>query len=110
MKMPRNCWDCPVRNTEPCPCKGYSTALEHTTDRHQACPLVPVPDHGRLIDESDVLNALEPVHREEKAAIAWKHIYANEKYLLSKVPTILPADFAKDTNVPTKTADKEAGE
>ena len=114
--MPKCCGECSFCIV----CGGYHycTAAEFTLmpkeyldTTHAYCPLIPVPDHGRLVDENDILNALEPVHMEEKAAIAWKHIYANEKYLLSKVLTIIPADhFAKDTNVPTKAADKEAGE
>ena len=56
MEMPKNCWDCPLLNTSPCPCKGYSSALEHTTNLHPGCPLVPVPPHGRLID-ADALRA-----------------------------------------------------
>ena len=52
MEMPISCWDCPLLNTSPCACKGYSTALEHTTNRHPDCPLVPVPPHGDLIDQS----------------------------------------------------------
>ena len=51
MEMPTNCWDCPLRNTKPCPCKGYPTALEYVTECHPDCPLVPVPPHGRLIIE-----------------------------------------------------------
>ena len=55
MKMPKNCWDCPLVNTSPCACKGYSTAIEHTKNRHPDCPLVELPPHGRLID-GDALN------------------------------------------------------
>ena len=63
MKMPSNCWDCPLVNTSPCACKGYATALEHTTNRHPDCPLVPVPPHGqlkkRVVYRVDVYDALE---------------------------------------------------
>lgn len=90
MEMPRDAFDCRFADEYlECEVNGERCAVIETG---KGCPLIPVPDHGRLVDENDILNALEPVHREEKAAIAWKHIYANEKYLLSKVPTIIPAD------------------
>ena len=104
MEMPKNCWDCPFWNTEPCPCKGYSTALEHTTDRHQNCPLVHVSDHGRLIDA----DALTMVFGLDEHFSVLEAMYLMS--LIADAPTIIPADFAEDTNVPTKTADKEAGE
>ena len=90
MEMPKTWRDCCFSNgAAECKLQGYIICGMQSTVH--PCPLIPVPEHGRLIDESDVLNVLEPVHKEEKAAIAWKHIYANEKYLLSKVPTIIPA-------------------
>jgi len=87
MEMPKNCWDCPLINTNPCACKGYSTALEHVTDRHADCPLVPVPPHGRLID-ADALREdwLENGENE--------YVYDTNAFLdsLDSAPTIIPAE------------------
>lgn len=80
MEMPRNCWDCPLINTSPCACKGYSTALEHVTDRHADCPLVPVPKHGRLGD-------LDRLEKE----LVFDYAYAAAD-ICRAAPTIIPAE------------------
>ena len=94
MEMPRNCWDCPFMNTEPCPCKGYSTALEHTTDRHQNCPIIPVPDHGDLIDRDKLMVGKLPNNRvyqcDERISYpptVWQILDS-----ITKAPTIIPED------------------
>lgn len=51
MEMPASCCQCPV-NMYLCK-RGYEYLLEHPTlydERAKDCPLVPVPQHGRLID------------------------------------------------------------
>ena len=52
MKMPQNCWDCPLVNTSPCACKGYSTAIEHTKNRHPDCPLFDADALINIINQS----------------------------------------------------------
>lgn len=84
MKMPTRCAECFM----------YQCGATSMDD----CPLIPVPDHGRLIDADALMERLGDV--EYKGAV---------KRVLIQAPTIIPADFAKDTNVPTKAADKEAG-
>lgn len=59
MKMPKDCWNCPLLNSEPCPCKGYSTALEHVMNRHEHCPLVEIPPHGDLIDAEEQMRLMQ---------------------------------------------------
>ena len=87
MEMPKNCWDCPLRNTKPCPCKGYSTALEYVTERHTDCPLVSVPPHGRLGD----LDALEAKCTNEKGSyFSYEAAIIGEA--VSSAPTIIPAE------------------
>ena len=89
MEMPKNCWDCPLRNTKPCPCKGYSTALEYVTNRHADCPLVPVPEHGRLIDADALKVSL--VFAEETAEWAVPALRA-VLMVIDEMPVIIPAD------------------
>jgi len=80
--MPRNCWDCPLLNIEFCPCKGYSTALEHVTDRHADCPLVPVPPHERLIEA------------ERLKVVFHRNVVSGEVFdqLIDIAPTIIEAE------------------
>jgi hypothetical protein len=50
MEMPKNCCQCPV-NMEVCK-RGYKYLLEHPElydKRADDCPLVPVPEHERLL-------------------------------------------------------------
>lgn len=56
MEMPTNCLSCPLQGgTADCRLtqKTYNWGL---TERPSDCPLIPVPEHGRLID-ADVLQA-----------------------------------------------------
>lgn len=50
MKMPYRCCDCKLKywdgEEDVCPFVGIIASI----GRHDACPLVSVPDHGRLID------------------------------------------------------------
>lgn len=88
MEMPKNCWDCPIRNSKPCPCKGYSTALEYVTGRHADCPLIPVPEHGRLID-ADVLMKTD---RMVGKLMMYGGEYVYTQTEIDRAPTIIPAD------------------
>ena len=57
MNMPTSCVDCPIGDSLCCGLmpgvpalwKEYTNAIR-TNRRHKDCPLIPVPDHGRLID------------------------------------------------------------
>lgn len=55
MKMPQNCLLCPFGNEfgECC----VNTALEDANELTHSCPLVELPDHGDLIDESEKVDA-----------------------------------------------------
>ena len=70
--------------------------------KHPDCPLVPVPDHGRLIDkdalEQDISGSVVFSGRERNAELIGANKIINR---LHHAPTIIPAD-GKDTNVPTR--------
>ena len=98
MEMPTSCGCCPIGDALCCPLmpgvpalwEEYDVALR-TNRRHENCPLVPVPPHGRLID-ADALeyhadNVRDPMGRTEKT-VMWKKIEA--------APTIIPADPAEE--------------
>jgi hypothetical protein len=96
MEMPTDCWDCPLRNTKLCPCKGYTTALEYTANRHPNCPLVPVPKHGRLGDLDELIDKViaKYLEHERKGELlfAAAEIKQDIVDLISNAPTIIPAE------------------
>ena len=53
MKMPKDCWNCPLLKSEPCPHKKHSIAVKYIMNRHEQCPLVEIPPHGDLIDAEE---------------------------------------------------------
>ena len=87
MEMPSRCFACPLCDTD---CCGISKGpyIEYrevdievaVNGRPDWCPLIPVPDHGRLIDADDIEN-IKVVMNEN--GIGFKRIVA---------PTIIPAD------------------
>ena len=105
MAMPKGCAFCKIsrRNGKKmvCPlCFGRGEwdmrdpmSADHRLD---GCPLIPVHDHGRLIDENALLKGCGYIIADGMACIPVKHI--------ANAPTIIPADFAKDINVPSKEA------
>ena len=87
MEMPKNCCQCPV-NMEVCK-RGYMYLLEHPElydNRAEDCPLVPVPEHGRLIDA----NPLTYVMGMDEHFSPLEAIYLMG--LVTDAPTIIPAD------------------
>ena len=84
MEMPTSCSVCPIMR----PVKYYEEIcplLEQYAcryDRNEDCPLIPVPDHGRLIDADAMLVGLDKRwHPTAQAA--------------NKMPTIIPEDADK---------------
>lgn len=86
MEMPENCGECLLAKLSPtgesiyC---NYSLSTVPWDERPFDCPLVPVPEHGRLID-ADALEAL-----------FWDgqcYFTENIKYKIKNIETIIPAD------------------
>ncbi len=57
MEMPSNCRDCPLEDAY----EGYNCRIVEKSanwgleGRPSWCPLVPAPEHGRLIEEADAI-------------------------------------------------------
>lgn len=86
MEMPKNCADCPV-NMNICH-RGYEYLLEHTElydRRADNCPLIPVPDHGRLIDADALLNSVTTKY-------GWFEVGNDD---VRNAPTIIPSSGGK---------------
>lgn len=65
--------------------------------RHKSCPLIPVPDHGRLIDkdalEKDISESVVFSGRERNAELIGAKKIINR---LHRTPTIIPASGGKE--------------
>ena len=99
MEMPKSCYTCPfmyhgMRNGQ-----VWCTAIENRwldlretlcEERHKDCHLVPVPDHGRLIDADEFFKALT---MDDRVSIL-EAMYVQS--ILSDAPTIIPADPDKE--------------
>lgn len=95
MEMPKSCFECKLLDYTDgykCRYRFESLAREHgiNISRPDWCPLVPIPDHGRLIDA----DALSEEHRkrayETNGSSYQFHITA--KAWVDDAPTIIPAD------------------
>lgn len=104
MEMPKSCADCPIGDTLCCSLmpgvpalwKEYTLAIR-TNRRHEECPLVHVPPHGRLVDADEIIRRIEFTMRYyvvkdkfDKGRVAgWKNaIMAIREY----APTVIPAE------------------
>ena len=94
MEMPKNCTDCDFRKKAAheylsdcllCPFTGNVTPY---TKRDVTCPLIPVPDHGRLID-ADALDA--DLEKQDMKTGEWDAIGFSISEI-DNAPTIIPCD------------------
>ena len=86
MGMPTDWYSCPFSNGA-AGCKLQANIVCAKVYKDHTCPLIPVPDHGRLIDA-------DKLPLEEKVPTVMMH--DGEKWLsayeLAMAPTVLPAD------------------
>ena len=94
MQMPRKCIRCPFAIFGLCAANNDKDIEKICADaeKDSDCPLIPVPDHGRLID-ADVL--VEECMKEDGfiAEMLFRKV--------SNTPTIIPADKEKDAPSPS---------
>ena len=94
MEMPKNCFDCPLFDDVYTDADGdddYSCSLGVPLDYYQGsgetkkdCPLIPIPAHGRLIDEKYIVPKDGYIIADGMTCIPVKDIV--------NAPTIIPAD------------------
>lgn len=111
MKMPKTCADCDLLQNQStddwvgkyCPLvKRYIDFLEATEHRYVDCPIVAEiqEPHGRLIDESDVINAIN-----ERLKVLRTHEVFVRKHgdidllgvmpYIAKIPTVIEAEVVR---------------
>lgn len=98
MQMPKNCYDCELIDIfKDCP--HYDTPNEAFVSipwlrerRHENCPLVPVPDHGDLVDKQRMAETNEQHYKvyegEAEADYARKVVLR----MLDQAPTVIQTD------------------
>ena len=91
MKMPENCFNCRFSRWDVE--GGFCDLLNEDADmrfkRHDDCPLIPVPAHGRLVDADDVI-------AEARSGNYWWETEEEIPGLLNEVPTIIPAERSEE--------------
>ena len=93
--LPNNCGACPLR-------LAWCRERIYMVTRPERCPLIPVPDHGRLIDADMAMLKIQE-YIEEYGELD-EHGWHNEKWCAMKeaamsiddAPTIIPADPAEE--------------
>lgn len=84
MELPKSCSDCRFCAGKWCyviPEYEWQIDSCRPDRRPDWCPLIPVPDHGRLIDADAMRASIPPCYTMEEIVKAFKH-----------APTILPAE------------------
>lgn len=95
MEMPRSCQSCFANEYQVCIFTDSNAAIN---EKLPDCPLVPVPEHGRLIDADALMLAIQE-YIDEYSEIDEQGLH-NEKWCAMKeatmsiedTPTIIPAD------------------
>ena len=106
MEMPKSCNCCRFAVDGWCYAFGKPNIEALANEGHtNFCPLVPVPDHGDLIDRVEFRREMDKNYPFDKFTQS-KHGEADDAkraiiQMLANAPTIIPAD-GKGTDVPTR--------
>lgn len=94
MEMPMNCCRCPCADLEYYDCNlmpGTGISSDRKSGkRRDDCPLIPVPDHGRLIDADALCETLRKLADNEYTPA----VFAN--WIEYHIDSIIPADQQKE--------------
>ena len=103
MEMPKNCGECLLAKLSPtgesliC---NYMLSRVSWEERPFDCPLVPVREHGRLIDadelEHDFREDAKDAWNKEASPISWADAFDELADMVADAPTIIPAEQAED--------------
>ena len=94
IERPKNCGYCPIRHLggDGDECFLGAKITEYQT-RPENCPLIPVPDHGRLVDADELIRKLEPTEEERHNGAAFVLFLFLQ--LLKDAQTVIPSSFEK---------------
>ena len=102
LEKPKCCSYCPMFNSEYEFCQLTETDVPNSGVTVDWCPLVPVPDHGRLIDADALEDYVIALRRDAIHAYEWTgksgewstRIAERERFavMIEDEPTIIPAE------------------
>lgn len=101
MEMPTNCGACPFHKLwsldDLLQCLVNLELWCDSPERHKLCPLIPVPEHGELIEREPILDVMRKERDRISETYGPNDEYVNclNKYAISMVTsakTIIPAD------------------
>lgn len=94
MNISKSCWSCDIPlSILKCPVQTEEEAMRYCSCRHKDCPLVPVPQHGRLIDADAFLCTIRPICDEDaNAACTFETVKRLMVEHINNAPTIIPAE------------------
>ena len=103
MEMPKNCYQCRMVDScqylwKPYDLDDYSdlqNMVEEGFTRADNCPLAEVPPHGRLIDETDVINHFVELANDpwnQNVCTSWSNAFAEAAGDICDMPTIIEAE------------------
>ena len=88
MEMPKSCDEC-----------WAEYAYEICNSHSGTCPLVPVPEHGRLIDADALGISLEKLAadkwNQKTAPVNWSYAFEECLEMVDNAPTIIEQNFIK---------------
>ncbi len=99
MEMPKSCYFCEMYEAELYWCSAAKRDIDSFDDydsRSSFCPLVPVPEHGRLMDKDAFIDGCKALSSNDPHDIAGMEII---KFFMEEIvptPTIIPADPVKE--------------
>lgn len=90
MEMPRKCIRCPVNVYGRCLVNDDKDVSKATADavRDKDCPLVPIPEHGDLIDRDKIA-----YFKDDSNLVDFDYAYRSQ---INSMSTIIPADEPKE--------------
>ena len=99
MEMPKSCEECALYDEDYCECRRETNFLERTMTRENGCPLVALPEHGRLIDADDFIYNFEDIINESRRVLSEKgedirvlnNFHDTVSELVGLMPTIVEA-------------------
>lgn len=99
MEMPKSCFECNLKKIweDGVQCLVNKGLWMDCDSKHKACPLIPVPDHGRLIDADALIDDMAnmiPWVIESPEEIAMMDGLSAGYEAVGAAPTIIPADPA----------------
>lgn len=112
MEMPKNCDECPLLTKDGdydvCFIGKKRVMWEWKHDKGSEvihpkpdfCPLIEIPPHGRLIDETVVLDhfvTLANIEWNQNVVTSWANAFAEAASDISDIPTVIPTDKDGET-------------